>query len=184
MSLAAPANHRPTPPCPKPMGLPLVLGIICLAGAASAFPTRGGEWLAGLSSDTWSLRLVNSSRARCLDGTRPGYYAHLGSQRSSIVFHMQGVSWLPSAIALLTRQPPATARQSQQPRPRRVQTLVVSRSQGGWCYNETNCAERAKTSLGSSATWPATADLSNFALFVHDSSINTLTHNWTTVYVK
>lgn len=28
---------------------------------------------------------------------------------------------------------------------------------GGWCYNETECLERAATALGSSSTWPAEA---------------------------
>jgi hypothetical protein len=28
---------------------------------------------------------------------------------------------------------------------------------GGWCYNETECLERASTPLGSSLTWPSQA---------------------------
>lgn len=41
-------------------------------------------------------------------------------------------------------------------RPGDPQKWLVFFQGGGWCWNVTDCAARAKTSLGSSSSWPST----------------------------
>lgn len=54
---------------------------------------------------------------------------------------------------------------------------------GGWCTDLDDCLGRSKTSLGSSASFPATANLGG-GYFSEDPSVNPMMYNWNSVYLK
>jgi hypothetical protein len=59
---------------------------------------------------------------------------------------------------------------------------VVHFEGGGWCYNEDQCVDRSKTTLGSSKGYGPTMSVSG--LFSNDPAVNPDFYNWTFVYLK
>jgi hypothetical protein len=54
---------------------------------------------------------------------------------------------------------------------------------GGWCTSLNDCLGRSKTTLGSSKTYPATAN-ENSGYFSTSATVNPLMYNWNVVYFK
>ncbi|CAI5458490.1 unnamed protein product [Closterium sp. Yama58-4] len=55
---------------------------------------------------------------------------------------------------------------------------------GGWCFNPRQCANRAKTDLGSSVNWPSVSDVHFGGVASPDAGINPQFYNWNVVLVK
>ena len=59
---------------------------------------------------------------------------------------------------------------------------IVHLEGGGWCYDESYCLARSRTSLGSSHFWPATTSFEGF--LSDNEQVNPDFHNWSVAYVK
>jgi hypothetical protein len=59
---------------------------------------------------------------------------------------------------------------------------IIHLEGGGWCYSEAECLERSYSKLGSSESWPHTADFSGF--LSDNSSTNPDFYDWNVVYIK
>ncbi|GJP72854.1 hypothetical protein CLOP_g3619 [Closterium sp. NIES-67] len=55
---------------------------------------------------------------------------------------------------------------------------------GGWCFSPRQCANRAKTDLGSSINWPSVSDVHFGGVASADAGINPGFYNWNVVLVK
>ena len=62
---------------------------------------------------------------------------------------------------------------------------VVFFEGGGWCYTLAACAQRARTDLGSSVSYPECLHRNKIRYYLHhDAKKNPLMYNWNVVYVK
>ena len=61
--------------------------------------------------------------------------------------------------------------------------FIIHLEGGGWCYNEDDCVERSKTSLGSSKNWPKTKDFTA-GLVGDDQTANPDFYNWNLAFVN
>ena len=57
---------------------------------------------------------------------------------------------------------------------------IINFKGGGWCYDEDSCAQRSKTTLGSSKSWGKTDTYQG--LLSADQTINPNFYNWNLAY--
>jgi len=58
---------------------------------------------------------------------------------------------------------------------------IIHLEGGGWCYNEDDCVERSKGSLGSSKFWPPTVTYSG--LLSDDCTVNPDFCGWSMIFI-
>ena len=63
-----------------------------------------------------------------------------------------------------------------------VDKWIVHFEGGGWCFDEAECAERSKTGLGSSKTWPKTASYGG--LLSANKEINPDFYDWNVAFLN
>eukprot|EP00750_Incisomonas_marina_P018288 INCI2807.1.p1 GENE.INCI2807.1~~INCI2807.1.p1 ORF type:complete len:439 (-),score=56.39 INCI2807.1:65-1381(-) len=98
-------------------------------------------WVAAAVSPEMPLTVLTDEQGKdrgavCLDGSNPGFYHRAAPQFAS------------ASIG-------EGSQQRGDPNPH-LHDWVVYFKGGGWCYNEKDCAQRAKTELGSSTHFPKT----------------------------
>lgn len=104
-------------------------------------------------TDGIRVTLTNGNEAFCLDGTWPVMYFRAGSASNKFQIFFEGGA---ACVGLNTALSPK-------------------------CFD--SCLERSKGSLGSSNSYPLTADY-DFGSMSTDPSINPLSYDWNTIFVK